>query len=400
MSNFFLNHIRIPWIVFILLTDIKVQSNQDMVEQGRAQYQLLQERKNLPTYGNCWKSAIEHIETSCRSLSEDTQSTVALHLANCFLEMSGHESYNCELEKKLNLKQICISSMSDRAFNVYTEFYTHTQNICWFLQGQIWQESIAENTFEVIKQLEQSVKQQEDILKIQKESLDVQEKLLKHGRDLENVMETLYSSIWVHQEMLSAMSSSLKSLQSWLIGEFSWIDLIVFYISTSILILLLTSSKQTANARLPLWILLISNGVVERFICTYIVNSYSGDDLYSTLSMYIWWTRNSFYILALITLIYFAYCYEDLNIINNGLLQKVYNQNLSILNKFDEFKDKRLENVQTNISFLQERVSRSPVLETIHKNLVKENGDNRKHLEKSFTYNLRSKSRSPWDKYC
>lgn len=74
---------------------------------------------------------------------------MALKLTNCFLDMSGHEEYHCESDRKQNLRKICISNMSDRAFNVYTEFYTHTQNICWFLRGQIWQEILVERTYEV-----------------------------------------------------------------------------------------------------------------------------------------------------------------------------------------------------------------------------------------------------------
>ncbi|KAJ8953959.1 hypothetical protein NQ318_019202 [Aromia moschata] len=144
------------------------QGNQEMIEHGRTQYQLIKERSTLPQYGTCWKSAVEHLDEGCRYLSEDTQSDIALHITNCFLEMSGHETYNCELDRKPNLRAICISSMSDRAFNVYTEFYTHTQNICWFLRGQIWHETIAENTIKVGKQLKVTAQNQESLLQAQK----------------------------------------------------------------------------------------------------------------------------------------------------------------------------------------------------------------------------------------
>lgn len=80
--------------------------------------------------------------------------------------MSGHETYNCDLDRKSNLRGICISSMTDRAFNVYTEFYTHTQNMCSFLRGLVWQEAIAESTHRVGAQLEMSARNQEDLLKV------------------------------------------------------------------------------------------------------------------------------------------------------------------------------------------------------------------------------------------
>lgn len=79
--------------------------------------------------------------------------------------MSGHEIYNCELDKKPNLRAICINSMSDRAFNAYTEFYTHVQNICWFLRGQVWHEKITETTMKVGVKLQESVTQQEKLVR-------------------------------------------------------------------------------------------------------------------------------------------------------------------------------------------------------------------------------------------
>ncbi|KAF5285907.1 hypothetical protein FQA39_LY04368 [Lamprigera yunnana] len=379
--------INLELFLFII---IKAQVSQDMIEQGRKQFQLLQERKNLPTYGDCWKLAVQHIEESCQSLSEDSQSIIALHLANCFLEMSGHESYNCELEKKPNLKQICISSMSDRAFNVYTEFYTHTQSICWFLREQVWQETIADNTFRVGKQLETFANIQEDILQSQQESLDIQEKLLSHGHSLEKVMEKFYTSSQDHFDVLLIVSSTLKNLQSWLVGRFSWIDTFIFYVSTSIFIIIVTSSKQTVSARFPIWMLLLCNIGMESFIATYISNSSSTDsqEIYNRISTYIWWSRKTFYTLALTTLTYFVYYYQDLNNINNELLQKVYDQNLSILSKLE--KTKSVEGFpEPRISIVQERRSKSPLLTPNSHEGVKNMHSTPK---RTLKYNLRSQS--------
>ncbi|KAK9701223.1 hypothetical protein QE152_g30763 [Popillia japonica] len=198
-------------IAFEDLIYVYGQGSQEMQEQGRQQYQLLQERGNLPQYGNCWKSAIRHVNEGCRSLSEDTQAEISLQLTNCFLLMSGHDTYECELNKKPNLRAICINSMSDRAFNVYTEFYTHTQNICWFLRGQIWHETIAENTWKVGEQLHESAKNQEQILQSQRDSLELQEQLMKYSNALEKSMAKFYESSKDQQEILKIFSTSIKS---------------------------------------------------------------------------------------------------------------------------------------------------------------------------------------------
>ncbi|KAF2892630.1 hypothetical protein ILUMI_13544, partial [Ignelater luminosus] len=337
---------------------------------------LLQERGNLPRYGSCWKNAVEHVEEGCRTLSEDTQSDIALHITNCFLEMSGHETYNCELDKKPNIRGSCIASMSDRAFNVYTEFYTHTQNICWFLRGQVWHETIAENTLRVGKQLESSAKNQEEILKSQKESLVLQGKLLKYGKNLEKIMEEFYISTQQHNEILLLMSKSLGNLQSWLIGELSWVDLIVFYISASILTCIFTSTSRTITARLPILLLLMGNAVIERLICTAFTSNTTETELLliqNEIYKYIWWLRKLFIIVAVFILVYKACYYKDLLCINNALLQKIYDQNLNML----EILEKRFQNnngilnsSNGNISFTVENdlVKKSPKHSLNHHN--------------------------------
>ncbi|CAH0563656.1 unnamed protein product [Brassicogethes aeneus] len=344
---------------------INRESNKEMIEQGKAQYQLLKERGSLPRYGDCWKRAVEHVNDGCRHLSEDTQSDIALHITNCFLEMSGHETYNCELDKKPNLRGICINSMSDRAFNVYTEFYTHTQNICWFLRGQIWHETISENTFKVGKQLEVSSKTQQQLLKTQQESLELQEKMLKHGKFLEAVLEDLYISVRAHQELLNVMSESLSRLQTWIVGEISWIDSIIFYISAILFILLLTSTKRTSESRLTLFLLVFLNFASERFLCVFVRYFYSEpniDVFYIHIYNSVWYLRYCMVFLSVVVFAYKFYHHKDLTEQNNDLLRKLSKKNDNILEMLSNIKNKlnksdvdfEIESESKNKSFIKE----------------------------------------------
>ncbi|KAJ8916140.1 hypothetical protein NQ315_004507 [Exocentrus adspersus] len=310
------------------------QINQEVMEHGREQYQLLKEKSKLPQYGPCWKGAVEHLDEGCRYLSEDTQSDIALHLMNCFLEMSGHQTYNCELDKKPNLRAICINSMTDRAFNVYTEFYTHTQNICWFLRGQIWHETISENTLKVGKQLEVTAQNQEGLLQAQKESLELQEKMLKHGKFLEHVLEDLYISTKSHQDILKVMSESVTNLQAWIVGEVSWIDSIIFYAMTVFVTFIITSTQRTISARLPVFLLLFLNFLVERLICSSILFSNENmntDSLYNNIYDFIWYSRYAFIFLSSFILIYRIIVHKDVVVKNNELLNKIQQQNSDIV---------------------------------------------------------------------
>lgn len=304
---------------------------------------MLQERGNLPQYGTCWKAAVEQVHEGCRFLSEETQSDIALHLTNCFLQMSGHGTYNCELDKKANLRGICINNMSDRAFNVYTEFYTHTQNICWFLRGQVWNEMIAENTIKVARQMDLSAKNQENLLKMQQESIFIQGKIIDSMKD--------------HEEILNLFVVSLGNLQKWMIGEVSWFETIIFYTTYIIGIILFTSTIQTSNARLFLFLLVILSIVIEQFITFLLASNEVEQNMLlftENLNKVLWWYRYFILALSICILIKFAYCYKDVATKNNDLLKSIHRQNILICNKLENLtNDKKVSN--GNCSYILEK---------------------------------------------
>lgn len=248
--------------------------------------------------------------------------------------MSGHKTYDCEHDRKPNLRAICISTMSDRAFNAYTEFYTHTLNMCWFLKGQIWQEKISENTWKVGQQLELTAYNQDNLLKAQQESLELQEKMLKHGKSLENVLESLHEASNIHQNILMMLSKSVANLQTWIMGEVSWIDSVVFYMVSVFVTFLLTSSERTLSSRIPISVLLFFNLLLERMICSYI-SSESEDinilTIYLKIYDFVWYSRYAFICLAFITFLYNSVYHKDIHLRNNEILQKIYNQNAAVL---------------------------------------------------------------------
>ncbi|KAL3274713.1 hypothetical protein HHI36_016089 [Cryptolaemus montrouzieri] len=254
--------------------------------------------------------------------------------------MSGLDVYHCDSDKKQNVRRICISSMTDRAFNVYTEFYTHTINMCWFLRGQIWQETISENTAKVGKQLETSAIKQEKLLEIQRESLEVQEHMLRHSRLIENILSDLSEATQSHKEMLILIGQTVSNLQSWLVGEVSWVNTLIFYVSFGILVMILTSTPRTMITRLPVLILLVISIFTERVICTFILNSQdfkkSASDLYGDINDCIQLLRYFFVILSFSIVIYKAYFHEDILISSKYILDNIYKQNQIILEKFEK----------------------------------------------------------------
>ena len=38
--------------------------------------------------------------------------------------------------------EVCLEEVDNNAFNAYTNFFTHTQNMCYFLQSQVSSSSL------------------------------------------------------------------------------------------------------------------------------------------------------------------------------------------------------------------------------------------------------------------
>ena len=122
---------------FIYSYIIPAGNHEALVVLGRMQYELIQLDSRMPRYGECWKAALRRLDQGCKQLDDDMQSRLALGFANCFLEKAGMRTYPCE---ETVLLADCLRNVDNNAFTTYSNFFTHTQNMCYFLQSQIWQE--------------------------------------------------------------------------------------------------------------------------------------------------------------------------------------------------------------------------------------------------------------------
>ncbi|GFT15678.1 gamete expressed protein, partial [Nephila pilipes] len=144
---------------------------QDKYMEGENRYKELSKK----SYGSCWKEALSNLQYSCKHLTEEIQSKLALSFTNCFLEYSGSATCPCPEEEPIS---VCLTNSSDRIFSTYTEFFTHTQSICHYLQHREWQEQtqktvdmLNENSEIVSKKLDESSKSQTKILDMQQIAL-------------------------------------------------------------------------------------------------------------------------------------------------------------------------------------------------------------------------------------
>lgn len=54
-------------------------------------------KSSLSQHGICWQTVINAIKVSCDKLNDQEHVLIALKLTNCFLDDSGHNTYDCHL---------------------------------------------------------------------------------------------------------------------------------------------------------------------------------------------------------------------------------------------------------------------------------------------------------------
>lgn len=248
---------------------------------GQAQYRKLKQYSQLPNYSPCWTRALEHLEQGCSELTDDQQHRLSLEFAGCFLERVGKKTYPCA--KTEDLKD-CTKDMSTEAFHTYTEFFTHTQNMCFFLKAQVWHSEtkravgdLLNTSATVTKQLEGSSHLQKELIQQQNASIENQGRILESGKSLRGILENskrdvvamiteFRESTTEQKALIFEVFDRVNSLQSVVMGEFTGFYSMIFYLVSITVSYLLTSTPRTGGARFWLFALMTSNILIERFI--------------------------------------------------------------------------------------------------------------------------------------
>ena len=235
----------------------------------------------LPRYSECWTKAIEDLETGCKVLTDDLQHRLSLSFANCFFLKTGRDTYPCD---ELTDVAECTIDMPSEAYNTFSNFFTHTQNVCFFLQAQVWQEStegtinkLTENSAQVADQLQDSTKLQTDIINKQTESIRNQDILIERGHHLEKTLESSTTGVTnmlqefkrttdEQRALIFEVFDRVTSLQSVVMGEFTGFYSVIFYTVAIIVSYLVTSTPRTSGARFWLFVVMTVNMAVERLI--------------------------------------------------------------------------------------------------------------------------------------
>lgn len=330
-------------LIFAIDIDFNFQKE---ITEGEKHYAELE--KKMQTYGHCWKVAISNLHIGCKQLTEDIQSRLALSFTNCFLIHTGHEPCACADDVPI---RHCLKNSDDRLFNTYREFFTHTQNICHYLQHRLWQEEASETVLllteysrVISEKMDDSAKHQSQILHLQQAALSDQRRLISNSKFLsaelqrsrESARDIYNEFISMTQEqklLIFQVFDKMKNLQNFVLGEFSGVYTAAYYIIAASLIYILTSVPRTSEARIWLILIITINAIFERILAlqddTSGMNSLIKNELFHNR---LWLCRKTACSVCFIILIVTYFCYKNYNVINNQLLREIQQQNIDLQN--------------------------------------------------------------------
>ena len=259
--------------------------NKGTYEEGKRQFELMKHQAELPRYGQCWKDAMVLTQTGCERLNDDVQGRLALAYLNCFLDLQGRHKYECSQDETL---EECTKVMEDSDRSSFTTFFTHTQNVCYFLRAQVWNEAtentismLAESSSYVASQLHESSQLQAEIIKQQNDSLKNQKILMENSANLTNVLsssseeinrlfQTFKETTQEQRLLITDVFDQLISLKQTVLGEFSGFYSILYYFFSILVCYLLTSTTRTNGARFWLFCIVTMSIFCEYFITAWV----------------------------------------------------------------------------------------------------------------------------------
>ncbi|CAI5648686.1 uncharacterized protein LOC100704737 isoform X1 [Oreochromis niloticus] len=257
-------------------------------ERGRMELRRVRTLAALSRYGECWARALEYLDASCRDLTSESQSLIALRFTHCHLSSSGRDFPACPEGSEVSR---CTAGMDTVAFNSYTEFFTHTHSMCHFLQSEAWQRQ-AENTIYrltessagVAEQLQSTRLMAEDLIEAQSAALQAQKAILSNGEELRvtlrdstqglrSVFSELSSASREQQVALSELFNRVSFLQSFLLMETHSLSSCCYNAAALCTSFLITSTPRSSRARLVLLSLVCLNFYLERKIYQFVLSS-------------------------------------------------------------------------------------------------------------------------------
>ena len=256
-----------------------VTVDEDRKAQGE---QKLKEIQQKVGDSQCWREAVSRLNSTCKLLSDIEQSRLAVAFANCHLGKSARQTYPCT--DSMSIEE-CTKDMDSVGFQTYTEFFTHTGHICYFLQSELWQERtenvitrLSDTSDEAVTKLEEALEYHKVMDGKQTEALNNQDAILEQDRKIasslgetQKSMDKAFGDMMdmaerqkiLLGEMFGSLQSSIeaiRTLMSLFLVEFIGYETFATFVISWLVILFL---PQFGFSRLKLHIVLFTDLILE-----------------------------------------------------------------------------------------------------------------------------------------
>jgi hypothetical protein len=205
----------------------------------------------------CWKVAVSELNSTCKKLTDGQQSRLAVAFANCHLGKSGRKTYACDNGMSV---RSCTENMDSVAFQTYTEFFTHTGHICYFLQSQVWQERAENTIFQLSETSSETVSKLQRSLEHHKAIEKKQNKVLGAFQTMEDLAIKQRDLLWEVYSNLKGSIEGIRYIMSLFLIELVGIETFIIAVILSVVIYLL---PQFSYSRFWLNLLLIGEQMIE-----------------------------------------------------------------------------------------------------------------------------------------
>ena len=321
------------------------------IEHGRSQFETMQEQAKK---NDCWRQAVQYLSQTCSTISRSVprQQRLAIAFANCHWLSAGRRSYECT--EDMSISQ-CTIEMTDSAFDVYTQFYNHIEDACFYLQSGLWQEntekligSLSVTSEHAVEKITESLERQTILEKGQERSLNNQFKLIRGNEQLQEQLQSARAEVSSmlndidqqarslreeFNEMFLSLSTAFNQIHlmlNWLLLVFVNFECIVLFVTGIVTSYLLTCSKYTARARpIMMGIIVVYCVLVERllvYLWWFLMDNRNMESLHFVL--FINFTRCAMTLMCLYVLVRCNFSYCDCE--TNKILEEIRKFNLNL----------------------------------------------------------------------
>ena len=325
----------------------------------------------MPRYGTCWQKALGQVEAGCKRLDEDQQARLSLALVGCQMDQLGikrkplaredgtaeeekaeesQRSYHCPIETPL---RECTRGLDEdvNAFTAFSQFFTHTAHICFFLESQRWRETtkmtveaLLRSSDFVARGLNVSTKMQEKLISSQEELLsrgaNLSKSLESSSAGVQRLFEEFRASTENQRLMIRDTIAQVVELRSFIVDQVGLFYSYVFYVAALIVATLITATKRTGGARIWLYLVLTLNLVAERLFLYYVdaelVHLYSAHEISDLVVVWAWRCRQTVMALGGVILAWKIISYRDIHQINSAILKEIQEQNADLKTQLNQ----------------------------------------------------------------